>query len=562
MIRVFIGLSLSVFSIEVVFAQSANIHTQDWEKHLKISSKQKSVNITVSIKNNRVDISQVVENIEIFLDKSSYSNFTGIQDILLSMREPLLRLCENASNNTNKSFCLNNLNKDLVSAEEHLINTQAEQIFFSNRSTPPYPECNHASAFRQVNEMFVCLNFNNFCNIRGKPCLVSTLLGFDPETMGLSESLRRQSQSTLQIINKVKKLNPTCLKTVTDHLKSEHEIFKKYRRKICKKANTQKDREFCLKLQEHDKILDDRIISLTNSLPPNMVYRVCHDYRYREIREVNVDGVLSPDDTYLVQRNFDGNYTIPLAMEFTADNRYDGPVPEEQVHNHYLRKVKKCITEKANPYLIGPNGKRLNIEIQDAKNSKCIPKHSILITAAEERSLDDRYAADIECGTIVHEVLHNLGLVDEYKYPSYNCRVIQRNSIMSTHWERYCKISSNSNDDGCQSYPSCRSRRTYRSPRQRSRRGIVRRKINCQASLLDPAHFNAILYGDCRKREDVSLFRRCSYISQTNHCNNCSTHNYFCERKQECDSQNVLNRKRAKPIRRIGRGGSRRRGIR
>ena len=34
-------------------------------------------------------------------------------------------------------------------------------------------------------------------------------------------------------------------------------------------------------------------------------------------------------------------------------------------------------------------------------------------------------------------------------------------------------------------------------------------------SLLDPAHFNAILYGNCSKRDDVNTYRQCSSLSQT-----------------------------------------------
>ena len=65
-----------------------------------------------------------------------------------------------------------------------------------------------------------------------------------------------------------------------------------------------------------------------------------------------------------------------------------------------------------------------------------------------------------------------------------------------------------------------------------------------QDSLLDPVHFNAILYGDCKRREDVRTYRECSsLVHRTKYQTN--TSNSDCPSlKTECEEQNILGKSR------------------
>ena len=66
-------------------------------------------------------------------------------------------------------------------------------------------------------------------------------------------------------------------------------------------------------------------------------------------------------------------------------------------------------------------------------------------------------------------------------------------------------------------------------------------------SLLDPTHFNVILYRGCSKRDDVSLYNECELLSQT-------TEHYSCsEKKFHCDNQNILGRDKSRELQRIDR---------
>jgi hypothetical protein len=66
------------------------------------------------------------------------------------------------------------------------------------------------------------------------------------------------------------------------------------------------------------------------------------------------------------------------------------------------------------------------LEIRLTEDPK-IPKNTIWIKNQNTRSQDNSYASLIDCPTMIHEILHLFGLVDEYEEKldgTYNCRAI------------------------------------------------------------------------------------------------------------------------------------------
>ena len=205
---------------------------------------------------------------------------------------------------------------------------------------------------------------------------------------------------------------------------------------------------------------------------------------------------------YVVKREDENNYTVSIALKFSPTRDYNGPVPRNKVQEHYMQKIRSCMDGKVNPYMLGPSGKRIRIQILGRGVRSNVPTHSILIQARSRRSTYKKYAADIDCEGMAHEILHLLGLTDEYadthaghrvnarngktqsNYRSYslgykfNCRVVQRNSIMADEHERFQSV-----------------------------------RNGCPPSLLDPTHFDAIIYGKCKEREDLELYRECASLS-------------------------------------------------
>ncbi|MCY4524482.1 MAG: hypothetical protein OXB84_07070, partial [Halobacteriovoraceae bacterium] len=245
-------------------------------------------------------------------------------------------------------------------------------------------------------------------------------------------------------------------------------------------------------------------------------------------------------DNYILQKNADGNYTIPLNLKFTATENYDGTVPKNRVSGHYTNKVRACLAQ-ANQKMTGPDGKKINILLRPASSQsqrqedKCKPPGEqnieIKVGPGKLRSSVKRYAADIDCPTITHEILHLLGLCDEYKEKvngfyvnpqsgevvspnsidknkrseydfqlAYDCRLTSTNSIMSNHYERWNNVFENNADE----------------------------------SLLNPGQFNSILYGGCKEKNEQ--FSNCSQLAYQS-----STKDSGClAKKRKCESLNVM----------------------
>ena len=271
-------------------------------------------------------------------------------------------------------------------------------------------------------------------------------------------------------------------------------------------------------------------------------HRECGDYFIGEQRTIDTH-----DGPYHITRESDSQYKATIPLKFSPAEDYDNEqaVPREQAPAHYFNLAKECIDD-ANSMLIGPNGKRLLIDIQEAGSPKSFflslldkvsgdkssPEpsmvHNIEIKSASFRSNAHHYASDIDCPTIIHEVLHLLGLDDEYNeksrgkrvlidghpafLPHYNCRVTQTNSIMANHHER---------------------------------RQMIR--LGRELSLLDPTHFNAILYGQCPTRDDVRLYRECSTLIYTTGYN--EENQEDCpELKQQCEVSNILGKDKEREL--------------
>ena len=241
------------------------------------------------------------------------------------------------------------------------------------------------------------------------------------------------------------------------------------------------------------------------------------------------------DGFYNVKREKDGSYSIPLVLNFSPGKDYDGLVSRDKVPEHYMHKAQTCL-KKANQKMLGPNGEKLKINIQAPimqDKAKCSDEQviDIIISSSDFRSNWRRYESDINCPTIIHEVLHLLGLHDEYEEksigfyvhsktgeviqskqqfmpgtdyqfkPAFDCRVTQKNSIMETQKERWQNVYTH----------------------------------NKNKSLLDPGHFNKILYGNC---EINKSYNECSQLVYKN-----SHDDESClKKKSQCESHDILGR--------------------
>ena len=127
-------------------------------------------------------------------------------------------------------------------------------------------------------------------------------------------------------------------------------------------------------------------------------------------------GILAPsrlsssDRRYVLRRVDSGqgqtpHYEAALNLEFWSR---EGSPAEGQIEA-VQQQLNQCLRRVQNG-LRGPNGERLSLKLSDPQ----APTTRIQVFEAGARSNSVQWAADADCGTMVHEVLHLLGLCDEY----------------------------------------------------------------------------------------------------------------------------------------------------
>ena len=122
--------------------------------------------------------------------------------------------------------------------------------------------------------------------------------------------------------------------------------------------------------------------------------------------------------SYTLHKEEDGSYSVLLALDFFAHSSYSGEVSSEEVPSYYMKKVQSCLKD-ANSKFFGPKGEKVKILVSPvsygSKDQDCDPiLTTVAIKGKDFRSNSVEYASDIACPAITHEILHLLGLPDEY----------------------------------------------------------------------------------------------------------------------------------------------------
>lgn len=122
---------------------------------------------------------------------------------------------------------------------------------------------------------------------------------------------------------------------------------------------------------------------------------------------------------------------------------------EEQM-DRMASRVRMC-AEKASPYLVSPEGVRLSLipHFSHWGEEGETTAREVHIGVAEGRNHSQGYTHNISCTTVIHELLHLTGLVDEYEELSlknilfgatatYDCRSLgPKSSVMSHHYHGF-----------------------------------------------------------------------------------------------------------------------------
>lgn len=127
---------------------------------------------------------------------------------------------------------------------------------------------------------------------------------------------------------------------------------------------------------------------------------------------------LEVGEEMLVDETVKGALTPHYVLKKTANNEFTAVVDIDFENPDHKKTATDCLA-KADGHLNGPGGKTLKIRLAADFKTKNTPKtREVGSSDAGERANASVWPEDISCGTVVHEVLHLLGLVDEYKEKS------------------------------------------------------------------------------------------------------------------------------------------------
>lgn len=154
---------------------------------------------------------------------------------------------------------------------------------------------------------------------------------------------------------------------------------------------------------------------------------------------------------YLLKKTGDNAYEATLTLDFT---NMGGSATSEQM----MASVKSCLAT-VNPHMKGPNGEKISLraltpsEAEDQLPRGERPAVEKINIRPDGIAIDSQnFTGNADCATITHELLHHLGLCDEYKETRTNvvsgmsrsraeewsCRnVPTRTSIMKNHVEAF-----------------------------------------------------------------------------------------------------------------------------
>ncbi len=141
----------------------------------------------------------------------------------------------------------------------------------------------------------------------------------------------------------------------------------------------------------------------------------CEDLQEGQSRLVQAKDTESPTTVhhmYKLTRTGATDYEVVLNLNFKPANGSNA----EMINKEFHEKATRCY-QAADRALLGPSGEHLHIRLATPNEEGLLPPvHDINVADGRFRGDSDDYnSSTFDCPTILHESLHLMGLVDEYK---------------------------------------------------------------------------------------------------------------------------------------------------
>lgn len=211
----------------------------------------------------------------------------------------------------------------------------------------------------------------------------------------------------------------------------------------------------------------DKIVQSLQCLPPNVsefkdleeilksmgVDSDC--YQVKEIGDVKLfkkgSGQKSyTSGNYLLKKSGENSYEATVNLDFIQSGGSITP-------GEMMSKVRSCLST-VNKYLLGPGGAKLTIRALSPSETASLPSSErplpgkIKISSDDSEMNSETFTGSIQCPTIAHELMHHLGLCDEYleertniippmkrsRAEEWSCRnVVEGTSLMKNDIQAY-----------------------------------------------------------------------------------------------------------------------------
>lgn len=119
---------------------------------------------------------------------------------------------------------------------------------------------------------------------------------------------------------------------------------------------------------------------------------------------------------YRLKRTKEGSFEVIFNVKFYRDDdTVDGFDTEADpvLTTQFRKKATTCLRE-AEGKTNGPNGEKVIFKIYDGQDDESAPPEELVGIKESGRAHAHSWTQDINCSTILHELLHLTGLVDEY----------------------------------------------------------------------------------------------------------------------------------------------------
>jgi hypothetical protein len=141
---------------------------------------------------------------------------------------------------------------------------------------------------------------------------------------------------------------------------------------------------------------------------------------------------------YGLSRANESAFVVEVNLEFTRGEGFEGDLTPSAINNRYKDRVTACLKDFAGAFKNERAGRSLTLRL--AANA-AIPVSRISVVGKGKRPNSVSYPSDIGCSTILHELMHLLGLADEYfdtpgpQDPMNDCRPAGPEDSLMSHEE-------------------------------------------------------------------------------------------------------------------------------